>query len=93
MDKVSGMSYIWGDSDPQIHGYLTNGLNQLPLVERNQVARRFIEVWCESCAEEDECNILFDFLCDKPIEEWKVQACFPFCEQYTEKTGGLDTHE
>ena len=81
-----GASYIWGDAeDIQIQGYLTNGLKRLPTMQRQQVARRFLKSWCETCAKEDECPILFDFLCDEPVREWKVLACFPFCEEYVPK--------
>jgi len=82
----AGASYIWGDvEDVQVQGYLTNGLKRLPTMQRQQVARRFLESWCENCVKEDECPILFDFLCDEPVKEWKVLGCFPFCEEYAPK--------
>jgi len=82
MDTPKSIAIWEGVEDIQIHGYLQNGLKRLPKAQATSVARKFIQTWCESCAKENDCTILFDFICDRPVEEWKVQGCFPFCDQY-----------
>ncbi|HBR00781.1 MAG TPA: hypothetical protein DD761_20095, partial [Cyanobacteria bacterium UBA11691] len=66
----------------QIHGYLQQGLRRMPLNQRQEVGKKFIQLWCETCTKEDDCPILFGFICDRNITEWKVSGGFPFCEQY-----------
>lgn len=93
MDKILGMSYIWGDSAPHVHGYFLNGVKNLPQQEQSGVIRRFLQIWCETCALEDNCPLLFNIFCNQPVEEWKVMGCFPFCDNYEPKGGEGNAHQ
>ena len=44
--------------------------------------RQFIRDSCECCTKENDCSILFDFLCEQEVAEWQEVGGVLTCTEF-----------